>query len=228
MTRSWLSQNPRFSAASPPVHLNQVNVQSHLKGETRPFPRCIHFSHIEVFDIPRVGLSKPVNRISKATKRASSDRPHGTTLDIVAECYQALRRAIELSGELALGYDVVVAACPKSPRSKICKVQPEAWLVDIGSGHDLVDFALVLDSAQLIEPAHSNILLHTAYGECRPNGPIVMDVGPLNDMPQRWSSRISQTSLASGFVVWNMVTAFIGPVDIPHTLSLLLDFKLIA
>ena len=74
-----------------------------------------------------------------------------------------------------------MAACPKSPRSKICKVQPEAWLIDIGSGHDLVDFALVLDSAQLIEPAHSNILLHTANGECRPNGSIAMDVGPFNE-----------------------------------------------
>ena len=118
--------------------------------------------------------------MSKATRRASSDRPHGTTLDIVEESYRALRRAVELSGELALGSNVVVAACPKSPRSKICKVQPQVWLIDTGSGHDLVDFALVPDSAQLIEPAHSNILLHTAKGECKPNGSIVMDVGPLN------------------------------------------------
>ena len=67
------------------------------------------------------------------------------------------------------------------PLTKICKVQPEAWLIDTGSGHDLVDFALVLDSAQLIEPAHSNILLHTANGECRLNGSIVMDIEPLNE-----------------------------------------------
>ena len=181
VTKSWLSQTPRFSAASPPVRLNQVSVRSRLKGETRLFPRCIHLSHIEVFDIPRAGLPKPVNRMSKATERASSDRPHGTTLGIVGECYRALRRAVELSGELALGSDVVVAACPKSPRSKICKVQPDAWLIDISSGHDLVDFALVLDNAQMVGAAHSNILLHTANGECRPNGSIVMDVGPLNE-----------------------------------------------
>ena len=127
------------------------------------------------------GLSKPVNRESKAAKRTSSDRPHGTTLDTVEECYRALGRAVELSEELALGTDVVVAAYPKSPRSKVCKVQPDAWLINTGSGHDLVDFALVLDSAQLIEPASSNILLHTANGECRPNGSIVMDIKPLNE-----------------------------------------------
>ena len=39
-------------------------------------------------------------------------------MDMVEECYRALGRAVELSGELALGSDVVVAACPKSPRSK--------------------------------------------------------------------------------------------------------------
>ena len=76
-----------------------------------------------------------------------------------------MRRAVELSDELALGTDVVVAVCHMSPRSKVCRVQPDAWPVDTGSGHDLVDFALVLDSAQLIEPANSNILLHTANGE---------------------------------------------------------------
>ena len=181
MTKPRLSHPPRSSVVSSPAHLNQVNVNSHLKGETRPFPRCIHFSHIEVFDIPRVGSSMPVNKMSKASRRASSDRPHGTSLDTVEECYRALRRAVELSEELALGTDVVVAACPKSPRSKVCKVRPEAWLIDTGSGHDLVDFALVLDSAQLIEPANSNILLHTANGECRPNGSITMDIKPLNE-----------------------------------------------
>ena len=110
--------------------------------------------------------------MSKATRRASSDRLHGMSLEIVEECYRALRRAVELSEELALGTDVVVAACQKSPRSKVCRVQPDAWLVDTGSGHDLVDFGLVLDSAQLIEPANSNILLHTANGECRLDGSI--------------------------------------------------------
>ena len=181
MTKPWLSHPPRHSVVPSPVHLNQVKVQHHRKGVTRPFPRCVHFSHIEIFDFPRVGLSKPVNRESKAAKRASSDRPHGTTLDIVEECYRALRRAVELSEELALGTDVVVAACPKSPRSKVSKVQPDAWLIDTGSGHDLGDFALVLDSAQLIEPANSNILLHTANGECRPNGSIIVDIKPLNE-----------------------------------------------
>ena len=102
-------------------------------------------------------------------------------MDIVEECYRALRGAVELSEELALGTDVVVAACPKSPRSKVCKVQPDAWLIDAGSGHDLVGFALVLDSAQLNEPASSSILLHTANGECRPNGSIIMGIRPLNE-----------------------------------------------
>ena len=119
--------------------------------------------------------------MSKTTRRSSSDRPHGTSLEIVEECYRALRRAVELSGELALGTDVVVAACQESPRSKVCRVQPDAWLVDTGSGHDLVDCALVLDSAQLIEPANSNIVLHTASGECRPNGSIIMGIKPLNE-----------------------------------------------
>ena len=181
MTKPWLSHPPRHSVVSSPVHLDQVNVRHHSKGETRPFPRCVHFSHIEVFGIIRVGLSRSVDRMSKAARRASSDRPHGTSLDVVEECYRALRRAVGLSEELALGTDVVVAACPKSPRSKVCRVQPDAWLVDTGSGHDLVDFALVLGSAQLIEPANSNILLHTANGECRPNGSIIMDIKPLNE-----------------------------------------------
>ena len=44
-----------------------------------------------------------------------------------------------------------------------------------------MDFAFVLDSAQLIEPASSNIVLHTASGECRPNGSIIMDTKPLNE-----------------------------------------------
>ena len=72
-----------------------------------------------------------------------------------------VRRAVGLSGEPAFGSDVA-AACRKSPRSMVCKFQPGAWLIDTGSGHDLVDFALVLGGAQLIEPAHSNILPHTA------------------------------------------------------------------
>ena len=122
-----------------------------------------------------------MNRVSKAERRASSDRPHGTTLDAIEECSRALRRAVELSGELALGTDIVVVACPKPPRSKICKVQPEAWLKDTGSDHDLVDLALVLDSAQLIEPANRNILPHTENGECRPYGSIIMDIKPLNE-----------------------------------------------
>ena len=73
---------------------------------------------------------------------------------------------------------------PKSarqPEAWLIEVQLEAWLIDIGSGHHLVDFALVLGSAQLIEPADSNILLHTANGECRPNSSIVMDIKPLNE-----------------------------------------------
>ena len=120
-------------------------------------------------------LSKSVDRMSEAARCASSDRPHGTSLDVVEECYRALRRAVELSEELALGTGVVVAACHKSPRSKVCRVQPDAWLVDTGSGHDLVDFALVLDSAQLIEPAN------TASGECRLKGSIIMEIKPLSE-----------------------------------------------
>ena len=181
MTKPRLSHPPRLSVVSSRVHLKQVSVHHHSKGETIHFPRCVRFSHIEVFDIPCVGLSKSVNRMSKAAKRAFSDRPHGTSLGVAEECYRALRRAVELSEELALGTDVVVAACPKSPRSKVCRVQPDAWLIDTGSGHDLVDFALVFDSAQLTEPANSNILLHTANGECRPNGSIIMDIKPLNE-----------------------------------------------
>jgi hypothetical protein len=181
VTKPQLSRSSRCPVVSSPVHLNQVHVSHHPKSVTKQFPRCVHFSHVEVFDIPRVGSSRPVDRMSKATKRSSSDRPHGTSLDVVEECYRALRRAVELSEELALGTDVVVAACPKSPRSRVCDVQPDAWLIDTGSGHDLVDFALVLGSAQLIETAHKNIVLHTANGECRPNGSIVMDVKPLNE-----------------------------------------------
>ena len=152
MTKPRLSRSLRHSVVSSPAHLNQVDVGQHSKGVTRPFPRCVHFSHIEVFDIPRVGLSKPIDKMSKATRRLSSDRPHGTSLEIVEGCYRALRRAVELSEKLAPGTDVV-AACPKSPRSKACRVQSDSWLIDTGSGHDLVDFALVPDSAQLIEPA---------------------------------------------------------------------------
>ena len=181
MTKPRLSHPLRHSVASSPVHLNQVHVSHHSKGMTRPFPRCVHFSHIEFFDTPRVGLFKSVDKMSKATRRSSSDRPHGTSLEIVEECYRALRRAVELSEELALGTDAVVAACQKSPRSKVCRVQPDAWLIDTGSGHDLVDFAFVLDSAQLIEPANSNIVLHTANGECMPNGSIIMDIKPLSE-----------------------------------------------
>ena len=181
MTKPRLSHPLRHSVVSSPAHLNQVHVSHHSKGMTRPFPRRVHFSHIEVFDIPRIGLSKPVDKMSTATRRLFSDRPHGTSLEIVEECYRTLRRAVELSEKLALGTDVVVAACPKSPRSKACRVQPDAWLIDTGSGHDLVDFALVPDSAQLIEPASSNIVLHTANGECRPNGSIIMDMKPLNE-----------------------------------------------
>ena len=119
--------------------------------------------------------------MSKATRRLSSDRPRGTSLEIVQECCRALRRAVEPSEKLVLGTDVVVAACPKSPRSKACRVQPDAWLIDTGSGHDLVDFALVPDSAQLIEPANSNIVPRTANSGCRPNGSIIMDIKPLKE-----------------------------------------------
>ena len=181
MTSSWLSHSSRVLAASPRVLLNQVVLNHGHHGATRHFPRCVHFSHIETFDIHSIGLAKPVNKVSKDTRRAQSDRPHGTSLDPIEECYRALRRAVELSNELALGTDVVVAACPKSPRSRVCKVQPEAWLVDAGSGHDLVDFALVLDSMQLIDASHQSIVLHTANGECRPAGSIVMDIKPLGE-----------------------------------------------
>ena len=194
MTKPRLSRSLRHSIVSSPVHLNQVDVGHHSRGMTRPFPRCVHFSHIEVFDIPRVGLSKPIDKMSKATRRLSSDRPHGTSLEIVEECYRALRHAVELSEELALGTDVVVAACPKSPRSKACRVQPDSWLVDTGSGHDLVDFALVLDSAQLIEPPSSNIVLHTANGECRPNDPSSWTSSLSTKLLRRWSLRTPQMS----------------------------------
>ena len=106
----------------------------------------VKFCHIEICDITLIGLYKPVDKMSNATRRLFPDRPHGTSLEIVEECYGALRRAAELSDELALGTDVVVGACPKSLTSKVCKV-PDACLVATGSGHDLVDFVLVLDSA---------------------------------------------------------------------------------
>ena len=64
---------------------------------------------------------------------------------------------------------------------RVCKVQPDAWLVDTGSGHDLVDFALVLDSMQLIDTSHQSVVLYTANGECRPTGSIVMDIKPLGE-----------------------------------------------
>ena len=215
MTKPRLSHPPRPSVVSSPVHLNQVDVQHHPKGVTRPFPRCIHFSHIEVFDISRVGLSKPVNRESKAAKRASSDRPHGTTLDIVEECYRALRRAVGLSEELALGTDVVVAACPKSPRSKVCKVQPNSWLIDTGSGHDLVDFVFFfLDSAQLIGPANSATSCFTLQTMSAGRmGPSLWTLSLFTKLLRHWSLRTPLMFLALGSDAWSMVTVFIGLAD---------------
>ena len=189
MTTSLLSHSHHPIAASPRVHVNQVLPSCGHHGTTKHFPRCIHFSHIEIFDIPSVGLAKPVDRSSKATRRSNGARLHGTSLDPIEECYRALRRAVELSDELALGSEVVVAACPRSPRSRVCKVQPDAWLVDTGSGHDLVDFALVLDSMQLIDTSHQNIVLHTANGECRPAGSIVMDTRRSGKHLLRWYLR---------------------------------------
>ena len=81
---------------------------------------------------------------------------------------------------LALTSSLPLVRSHPDPRLAECN-RTRGYVIDTGSGHDLVDFALVLDSAQLIEPASSNIVLHTANGECRPIGSIIMDIKPLNE-----------------------------------------------
>ena len=201
MTKSWLSQAPRFSAAFPPVHLNQVSVRTHLKGEARPFLRCIcTFHHIEAFDIPRVGSSKPVDRMSKATKRSSSDRPHGTTLGIVEECYQALGRAVELSGELALGSDVVVVACPKSPGLRSVRFNPRRGLLTPVLVTILLTLPLFSTALSWLNPLIVTSCFTPLMASVNPLDPLLWMSGLSAELTQRWSLKIFQMSLALGFV----------------------------
>ena len=53
--------------------------------------------------------------------------------------------------------------------------------MDTGSGHDLVDLALVMQSARIINTDHQNLTLMTANGECRPPGSIPIRVEALGE-----------------------------------------------
>jgi len=109
---------------------------------SNPFPKQIAFALVAVYSIGWSNRGTPAGR-DRGARRANSNQEHGTHFDPCEEYFKAIR-------ELAIGSTVVVAACPKSPRSSVCRVQPSEWLVDAGPGHDLVDLALVMRCAHLI------------------------------------------------------------------------------
>ena len=151
--------------ALPQLDLRKVNLAP--RSWSKSFPKQVTFSMVETYPIEWNNKGYP----AQAGNRVRSTYPsqgHGTQLDPSEEYYKAIRRAVELSSELAYGTTVIVGACPKSPRSSVCRVQPTEWLVDTGSGYDLIDLALVMRNADLINTDHQNSTLSTANGECKP------------------------------------------------------------
>ena len=165
--------------ALPQLDLRKVDLVP--KSWSKSFPKQVTFSIVEVYPIEWSNKGFPA-KSGNSIRGTYPSEGHGTLLDPSEEYYKAIRRAVELSSELANGTTVIVGACPKSPRSSICKVQPTEWLVDTGSGHDLIDLALVMRNADLINTDHQNLTLSTANGECKPAGSIAMRIEALGEV----------------------------------------------
>ena len=165
--------------ALPQLDLRKVSLEP--KSWSKSFPKQVTFSMVETYPIEWNNKGYPAQTGNRVRSTYPS-QGHGTQLDPSEEYYKAIRRAVELSSELAYGTTVIVGACPKSPRSSVCRVQPTEWLVDTGSGHDLIDLALVMRNADLINTDHQNLTLSTANGECKPAGSISMRIDAFSEV----------------------------------------------
>ena len=174
-----LPRTAQGANALPQLDLRKVDLVP--KSWSKSFPKQVTFSIVEIYPIEWSNKGFPA-KSGNSIRGTYPSEGHGTLLDPSEEYYKAIRRAVELSSELANGTTVIVGACPKSPRSSICKVQPTEWLVDTGSGHDLIDLALVMRNADLINTDHQNLTLSTANGECKPAGSIAMRIDALGEV----------------------------------------------
>ena len=121
---------------------------------------------VEKIDISAVGKCRPTS--VRAAARSRDPRPnHATALNIADAEHRAIESAIRLCHSLTDNADdpTVSGICMADAPSQC---EPSEWMLDSGSGNDLIDFRVVASDADKISVGSSPLVLLTANGETSP------------------------------------------------------------